>query len=254
MINEKIFLGFPMLFGDVCKIYPPSVNDVIGNEDFPKYLSLFTITQEDIEDAYLKEVSNQILPTRREGPQIPTPFQYMLSNFLTNDQMREVTLNAFQMFLHEPVTVVPELEIVIIGVDEEHLDPDKDLIEPRTFTEENYFDFQNAIRLSIGAKEVEPPDLDEDPRVRRIKAKFRQRDKLKAKRKDSPEIGTLLTAICCMGIGLTPLNIGEMSYACVNWLIEMYQNKEKFETDIRSLQAGADSKKVKPKYWIKNLD
>jgi hypothetical protein len=37
-------------------------------------------------------------------------------------------------------------------------------------------------------------------------------------------------------------------------LTSMYQGKEKYELDIDSLLAGADSKKVKPKYWIKNLD
>jgi hypothetical protein len=34
----------------------------------------------------------------------------------------------------------------------------------------------------------------------------------------------------------------------------MYQQNEEYDIDIRSLLAGADSKKVKPKYWIKNLD
>jgi hypothetical protein len=65
---------------------------------------------------------------------------------------------------------------------------------------------------------------------------------------------TMLVAICCMGLGLTPLNIGEMSYAAVGELVKVYQNKEKYEIDVRSLLAGADSKKVKPKYWIKNSD
>jgi hypothetical protein len=57
-----------------------------------------------------------------------------------------------------------------------------------------------------------------------------------------------------MGLGITPLNIGEMSYAAVGILMNTYQQKEKYEIDVASLQAGADSKKIKPKYWIKNLD
>jgi hypothetical protein len=43
-----------------------------------------------------------------------------------------------------------------------------------------------------------------------------------------------------------------MSYASVGELIRVMQNKEKYDIDIRSLLAGADSKKVKPKYWIRN--
>lgn len=65
---------------------------------------------------------------------------------------------------------------------------------------------------------------------------------------------TLLTAICCMGIGLNPLNIGDITYYSMNKIITMYQQKEKYQIDIRSLLAGADSKKVKPEYWISDLN
>ena len=55
-----------------------------------------------------------------------------------------------------------------------------------------------------------------------------------------------------MGIGITPLNIGELSYAAVIGLLNRYQEKEQYDLDVDSLLAGADSKKVKPKYWIRN--
>jgi hypothetical protein len=57
-----------------------------------------------------------------------------------------------------------------------------------------------------------------------------------------------------MGIGITPLNIGEMSYASIFTIMKTYQDKEKYDLDVRSLLAGADSKKIKPKYWIKETD
>jgi hypothetical protein len=57
-----------------------------------------------------------------------------------------------------------------------------------------------------------------------------------------------------MGLGITPLNIGEMSYASMGELVRTYQEKEKYDLDVRSLLAGADSKKIKPKYWIRNTD
>jgi hypothetical protein len=37
--------------------------------------------------------------------------------------------------------------------------------------EEEFFDFQNAIRVCLGKKEVEKPDPDIDPRVAEIKRK-----------------------------------------------------------------------------------
>ena len=67
-------------------------------------------------------------------------------------------------------------------------------------------------------------------------------------------MSTTLVAICCMGIGITPLNIGELSYASIEPIMNMMQEKEKYDIDIRSLLAGADSKKIKPKYWIRNAD
>jgi hypothetical protein len=89
-----------------------------------------------------------------------------------------------------------------------------------------------------------------------MKAKAKRRDRLKAKSnsKNGILLSTSLVAICCMGIGITPLNIGEMSYAAIGPIMTMMQNKEKYDVDVRSLLAGADSKKIKPKYWIRNSD
>ena len=252
MINERVFLGYPIEFKDICQIYPPTVKDVISNKDFPIYQSLFTMTQEDLEDAYAQD---------ERVNQIPTPFQYLLMNYYQDDGMQEKIIQAFQQFIHEPVTIVPEIEMLLIGKTEEELDPDTDLDNPRLLTEENYFDFQNHIRIVMGEEIEKVPDPEEeslDPRIKRYKAKIRASEKMlakkKAKDKKAPTFGTLLAAICCMGIGLTPLNIGEMSYACIHWLVSMEQQKEEYDIDIRALLAGADSKKVKPKYWIKNID
>jgi hypothetical protein len=115
------------------------------------------------------------------------------------------------------------------------------------------------IRAAIGEKQEkppEPPNPNEDPRVARIKAKARERDRIKARKgtQNGISLSTSLMAICCMGIGITPLNIGEMSYASIGPIMSMLQNKEKYDVDVRSLLAGADSKKIKPKYWIRNSD
>ena len=249
MIDEKIFLGYPIDFKDICQIYPPTVNDVVGNKDFLIYQSLFTMTQEELEDAYAESNIETI----------PTPFQYLLMNYYQDERMREKIHDAFDKFIHEPVTIIPEIEMLLIGKKEDEIDPDVDLDNPRLLTEENFFDFQNMIRMVMGEKEVKLPDPEEenlDPRIKRYKAKIRASEKIikRRKAKDAPSFGTLLAAICCMGIGLTPLNIGEISYACVHWLVTMEQQKEEYDIDIRALLAGADSKKVKPKYWIKNID
>ena len=250
MINDKVFLGFPIEFKDICKVYPPTVNDVVSNDDFSIYQSLFTMTQEELDEAYLKDES---------VIQVPTPYQYLLMNYYQDDDLKEKIKDAFKQFIHEPVTIVPELELLLIGKSEDELDPAVDLENPRLLKEEDFFEFQNCVRMSMGLDKVKLPDPEEenlDPRIKRYKMKIKEHDKIinKKKAKKAPTFGTLLAAICCMGIGLNPLNIGEMSYACVQWLIAMYQQNEEYDVDIRALLAGADSKKVKPKYWIKNLD
>ena len=250
MIDERILLGFPIDFKGICQIYPPTVNDVVGNKDFGIYQSLFTMTQEELDKAFLQD---------ERVTQVPTPFKYLLINYYQDEKVRQKIHEAFTFFIHEPVTIVPEIEMLLIGKSEDELDPNVDLEEPRLLTEENYFEFQNIVRQVMGTEAEKKPDPEEenlDPRIKRYKMKIKQSEELlkKKKSKQAPTLGTLLTAICCMGIGLNPLNIGEISYACVHWLITMEQQKEEYDIDIRALLAGADSKKVKPKYWIKNID
>ena len=250
MINDKIFLGLPIKFKDVCEVFPPTVNDVVGNDKFSIYSTIFTLTQEDLDNIYLKDETVK---------QVPTPFQYLMMNYYSEEEMRGYIEEAFNFFVHEPVTIVPEIEMLLIGKSEDELDPDIDLENPRLITEDIFFDFQNHIRMVMGQKPVEAPQEEEedlDPRIKRWKMKIKESEKIinAKKSKTAPTLGTLLAAICCMGIGLTPLNIGEISYACVQWLIAMYQQNEEYDIDIKALLAGADSKKVKPKYWIKNID
>ena len=131
----------------------------------------------------------------------------------------------------------------------------KSIDQLRIIKEEDYFDFQQLLRRACGEKEVEPYNPNENPKVKYFKAKARLRDRVKAKNsKNGLTFGSTLAAISCMGFGLNPLNIGELSYVAVSVLIRYYQEKSKYEIDIQSLLAGASSKKVKPQNWIRNIE
>lgn len=250
MINANFFIGEPINFNKKFFIYPPTVREVITIQNFNKYLYLLTITQDDLNDEFL--------PKLTVGQNVPTPFEYILANCYANKNFAKLVQEAFKLFIHQDVTFFYEQKTIIVGNLEKMVQSLESLDDLIMLKEAEYFDFQNMIRQAAGVKEIPAPlpeDPDEDPRVRRIKEKARYRDRIKAKQeaKNGISLSTCLVAICCMGIGITPLNIGEMSYAAVNPLMSIYQNKEKYDIDIRSLLAGADSKKIHPQYWIKNL-
>ena len=250
MIDPSVFIGEPLRFYNICKVYPPTVREVISIPLFSAYQKLLTITQEDIADENKKKgITDEPL----------TSFEFLLSCVYNSVDFKKIAEEAFMLFIKEPVTFLCEKKIVIIGNVEQELQKINNVSELRLLTEDNYFEFQNMIRLALNLplySPPAPPDPDEDPRVRAIKEKARQRDRIKAKQKnkDGIQLSTCLAAICCMGIGITPLNIGELSYGSINTIMNMMQEKEKYDIDIRSLLAGADSKKIKPKYWIRNND
>ena len=251
MIDPAIFICAPAQFQNVCKIYPPTVADVIGNPNFPSYLKLLTISQEELEES-------------SKGNEKPlTPLEFLLSCSYYSLEFREKAIDAFQLFTKKEVTFLFDEKALVVGDLKEGVLRAKNLKDLPILDEKNYFEFQNMIRKSMGQPmQKEPPPFDptEDPRVRKMKQKMRERDRLKAKQAQEGKkqggisMSTTLVAICCMGIGITPLNIGELSYASIEPIMNMMQEKEKYDIDIRSLLAGADSKKIKPKYWIRNAD
>ena len=150
--------------------------------------------------------------------------------------------------------MVHEKNILIVGDLTTELQKVKSIEDLRLITEDNYFELQNKMREALGEKAIEPYNPNENSKIKYFKAKARLRDRVKAKSKDSLTLGSTLASICCMDLGLNPLNVGELSQAAIAILIRYYQEKTKYDIDIQSLIAGADSKKVKPKNWIRNIE
>ena len=206
-------------------------------------------SQEDIEDD-IEERKNKEKDLSVE--KIPTPLEFLLGAVAQDKRIEFLVKEGFKFFIHEDVTFLTKQKIIIIGnLEEKKLKAVKHIDELPILNENNFLKFQNLLRESIGEKPQEAPNPNEHPKIKRMKAKARLRDKVKAK-KGGISFGITLTSICCMGIGITPLNIGEMSYAGVSAIVERYQAKEKYELDIQSMLAGA--KDVQPKYWIRDLD
>ena len=247
MIDPNAFLGLPLEFKNICKVYPPKVKDIVSNPQILQLFKLLTYSQEDIID--LLKAGKQ----GEDNKKNPTPLEFVLINSYKNTEFRNLIEKGFELFLHEPVTLVFDSKLIVIGkiADLSTID---DCSKFRYLSEETFFDFQNVIRASMGAELEVLPDPDENPVVRKVKEAARRRKRLAAKKKSENGISfvTSLGAICCMGIGLTPLNIGEISYASIDVIMTLYQQKEKYQTDIDSLIGGANPKKIHPKYWIRD--
>lgn len=240
MSKEAFFLGYPVEFKNLFLIYPPKVKNVIMDKNFGVYTQILTVSQEEIEDDWIKrglDIKDAL-----------TPLEFLLNNGYNDKNFERNVKEALEYFIHEPVTLLYEQKAILIG----DISDITSLDNIRLLTEKDFFEFQNTIREAIGQKPLDPPVFDEDPRVRAIKAKARYRDKVKAKSGKGLNLFSSLASICCMDMGLNPLNIGELSYCSISSLISIYQSKEKYEIDIRSLIAGGDKKKIKPEYWIKN--
>lgn len=242
MSDLQYFLGYPTEFKNICLVYPPKIKDIVANTNFPIYEKLLTYSQEEIEDEYVEK--------KIDLSTLLNPFEYILNGAYNNLNFRAMLSKAFMFFIHEPVIFLFEQKQIAIG----KLQETKSVDQLRILKEEDFFDFQNEIRRSLGRPAIELPDPNEHPRIKAMKAKARYRDRIKAKQGKNLNLKSILASICYMDLGLNPLNIGELSYAAIPVLFATYQEKEKYELDIESLLAGADSKKVKPKYWIRNLD
>ena len=246
MIDSNSFLGLPFWFQTICQIYPPKIKDILTEKNYPVYRKILFNTQEDIEDEY----AEQKLPMN----DIPTPLEYLFILAESDERIKKLVIESIEFFTKEPALLLMDNRMIIIGDLKENLLNAKSVQDLRVITKDNYFDFQNALRRAIGEKEVEPYNPNENPKVKYFKAKARLRDRVKAKSKDSLTLGATLASICCMGIGITPLNVGELSQAAISVIMRYYQEKHKYDIDIQCLIAGADSKKVKPQFWIRNIE
>lgn len=235
--KERIYLGWTCDFEDVCLLYPPLLGDIvkITYSKFKQYTSLLTTTQEEIQDIYVKQ--------NIEGD-LPTPFQY----FMVLSQLPEtgkLVNEALKFFTHETSLFLFERAEIVIG----------DLKEKHLLCEDNFDYFQNCIRELIGEKPIEKIEKDIDPRLARMKAKQRLRDQIKnkqAQEKMGYEFSTLMLSTCCLGVGVTFENIEKLPYATMLKFHKLCADKDKYETDIASMIAGADSKQINLEYWVKD--
>lgn len=71
-----------------------------------------------------------------------------------------------------------------------------------------------------------------------------------SKNKDEVLFSDLVDVLCAKGNGITPFNVWDLSYYMFNLQFRRMQMIEDFDLNIRYLIAGADSDKVKLRYYV----
>ena len=252
MSSIQSFIGAPLYYKEK-KIYIkiPKLKDVIGNSNYSIYKKIFTTSQEEIWDILVSNTN--IAPTGEVVKNAPTPFEFLLNNCYQSKEFMQKAKDAFYFWTEKEVTIFPTSKMIVFN--EELLSENNNNKESRFLNiiqEEDYFVFQNLIRAACGDDVLEPPNPNENEKVALIKAKGRYRERIKEKKgnKNALSLQTIVAALCCMNLNLTPLNIGDMPFPSLSVLFEMAQKKEKYETDLKIATAGFGNKKIKPKYWL----
>ena len=173
MNKELYFICKPSEFKPGIKIYPPTVEEVITNSNYGTYSRLLTYSQEEVEDEFIE--------AKKTLEKYPTPLEFMLNNSYHHKDYERLCKEAFKFFIHKEVGFLYEQKMIVIGNIEEILKEAKTIEDLVLLKEEEFFNFQNAIRECIGKKPVEPPNPNEHPKIKEMKRKARYRDKVKAK-------------------------------------------------------------------------
>lgn len=250
MIDIRTFLGKGILFFSDIYVYPPKLEETY-DKDFNLWMSLLTLSQEDIWDNIIKKEGREL------GEKVEnalTPFETLLVSCYENELLLKKMEEGIKFFTHKTVKILPKLKIILFTEGIEKIKSSELILnQVKTINKDNYFLFQNLVRQAMGKDKVEMPNPNENPVVARIKAKGRERERIKQKNGNKSAIPfiLILVAICCMGIGFTPLNIGEIPFAAIDPLFKLYQNKEEYLVSVMAATGGLGNSKIKPKYWIR---
>ena len=116
----------------------------------------------------------------------------------------------------------------------------------------------NALRAFNKLHIKQPPPENETPMQKRFRLKREMRERVKEKqsKKDDGEgieFADLMSSLCTMNVGVTALNIKKFTIYQIKDQLERAQLREKYYTELDMIMAGADSKKIKPIHYVRNL-
>lgn len=226
------------------KIYKLTLREIsqLGLENYNRLTSRLTMSILDIAKFFEQQ---------RIGGAVPSPLAFLISSAksdLTN--FLEIHI-AFSTYLKKSIEILDDEIIVKNGLD------NKDFI----LNENNFNEFQESILIINKMYDVEEEreikSPNEELKQKFIKARLKLREaKRRQREKDSQKgdgitLPDIISALCTYGIGYTIFNVWDLTIYQLYEQFERLQAKEEYEHNYSALLAGADSKKIKLKNWIK---
>lgn len=224
------------------KIYKPTLKEIaeIGFDNFQRGTSFITMSVLDIAAFYEKQLI---------GGDVPEPLDFITSNAAGNMINFLELQMAFLTYLKKPVEISDNTIIIL----------DEDTSKNFVLDKSNFSEFQSVI-LAINKIEDDPDEREINSPNERLKQRF-IRARLKKKQykmrkkasenEDTIQFDQIITSLCAYGIGYTLFNVWDLTIYQLYDQFERIRKKDNFEKDYAALLAGADSKKIKLKNWMK---
>ena len=244
----KFQKGTPILFDDICAIYPVTLGTIVdeGYDNFQKYLSILTsnkpTTKHDNDDE-LSQLMDSL-----------TDFQYILLIAQLDPDINTLLKNAFRFFTHEEVIFLLDPAQIVLGpIDEKHI-----------MNERSFYDFQQILRRMYFL-EVEGEEIiiyeDDLPQTKQLKLKMREnREKVRrAKAKQNSQNGSdlkmsdLIGSMTINNCGLNILNIWDITYYAFYDQLKRMGWRDQFNINQKAALAGAKINKSQLKHWMRSI-
>ena len=233
-IQCQAYKCLPSKLQNVCEVYPLPLIEILkmGITTYNGRLGLLLLTEVEIAQT-IKEKTSQDVPLEEIDP-----LKYLIQSADNNDMFFLELESAFSTFIKEEILILPKINSILVGSPE----------EKRLITSENFRDFQDILRIQNNKEIKTPPPENETPGQRKMRL---LREKVAAvKKKQAQQNGGKQSLLDLLEIAdVFGIDTNKCSLFSFYHLIQRYQLKEKWDQDIQMLCAGADSKKIKTKYW-----
>jgi hypothetical protein len=235
--KDILFSNYP-IFVDNIPIYSPLLKDIFdrktGVQTYLKHISLCTFTKDGISDDKYKDYEFEFSAI----------YDFYKAGGIVDDFLASIKFFTGLDFAEEKV----KDDIVLYANIEE------DIVILHNY---NFINFQNAIRFvnCIQLPEKPKPKTKHELLVEEAKRKIEKQTGKKIESEESDiSLRDYISSFCVSSHSYNLLNVWDLSLYQFLEQLKRSQAYEKFNLDIRSLLAGADSKEIDLKYYMSNLD